>query len=150
MLMAQRQITKTYERGGAPWPLPNKCTKTICLLAGREASAALCIALGKHPAATIALEAFHYEPFTYWDWHGVSPDDTYARDWKGQRMWEYQRGFVVSGTQAFGYPTPRKRWETFKECVLKIDFECWWVKKIAVAHWMRMKDIEWYVCCHCR
>jgi hypothetical protein len=148
--MAQLQITKTYERGCTPWPLPEICTKTICLLAGREASAALCVALGKHPAANIALEVFHYEPFTYWDWHGIDPDDTYPRDWKGQRMWEHQRGFLGPGTQTVGYLTPMERWQMFKEFGKRCGCKYWWVKKIAVAHWMNMKDLEWYVCGHRR
>lgn len=91
-----------FERGAEPWPLPNTTTESICILAGREASAALCIALGKHSATSAAHQATYHEPFTFWDWHGVHPDDTYARQWKRQRLWEHHRGFTVDGLHVCG------------------------------------------------
>jgi hypothetical protein len=148
MLMERLEITKTYEREVGSWPLPEKITKTICLLAEREASAALCVALGKHNGASAAHQATYHESFTFWDWHGVGPDDTHARNWKRQRIWEYRRGFVVSGTQASGYRTSRERWQTFKRDVRENGAKQRWVKKIAVAHWMDFEDLMWYVCCH--
>ncbi|KAH5407362.1 hypothetical protein HBI46_188360 [Parastagonospora nodorum] len=129
-----------YEaRNPERWRLPNTITKSICLLAGREASTALRIALGGHVAANAAHEATYYEPFTYWDWHGVAPDDTYAREYKRQRMWEHHGGFEVNGL-AHGYPTPRERWEAFKK---NVEMDRRWVKKIAVAHWMDIHDLDW-------
>ncbi|KAF1917465.1 hypothetical protein BDU57DRAFT_528088 [Ampelomyces quisqualis] len=141
--MATPRITKPHERETGSWPLPNWITKSICLRAGREASAALCIALGKHTGASAAHEATYHEPFTYWDWHGLGPDDTYAREWKRQRMWEHQRGFVVDGTKIYGYPTSRERWRKFKEDLDAHPWKKQWVKMIAVAHWMEMEDLYW-------
>lgn len=143
--MSPPRITKPYERDSGPWPLPNWITKSICLRAGREASAALCVALGKHTGATAAHEATYYEPFTYWDWHGLGPDDTYAREWKSQRMWEHQRGFVVDETKAYGYPTSRERWMKFRGDMEAHPWKRDWVTRIAVAHWMEMEDLYWYV-----
>jgi hypothetical protein len=133
-----------YECKAKPWPLPNHITKSICLLAGREASAILRIALGKHTGAIAAHEATYYEPFTYWDWHGVPPNDTYARKWKRQRIWEYNTSFTVND-RAFGYPTPRERWEAFKSNVGADLRRTQWVKRIAVANWMDLDDMRWYV-----
>jgi hypothetical protein len=132
-----------YERGAKPWPLPNTATKSICILAGREASAVLCIALGKHSGASVAHHATHYEPFAFWDWHGVHPDDTYAREWKRQRMWEHHRGFTVDGLHVCGYPTPRERWARFKEGIESHTAREKWVERIAVAHWMGAEDVLW-------
>jgi hypothetical protein len=137
-----------FERGGAPWPLPERVTKTICLLAGREASAALHIALARRSGASVAHQATYHEPFTYWDWHGIHPDDTYARDWKRQSFWEHQRGFVGPETQVRGYTTSRERWEACKNELEKNSVKKSWVKKIALAHWMVLEDFIWYVYCH--
>jgi hypothetical protein len=142
MLMARLQLPP-FEREDGPWPFPEKLTKTICLVAGREASAALHIALGKYNGASAAHQAIYYEPFTYWDWHGVHPDDIYARDWKRQRFWEHARGFVGPEKQAWGYPTSRERWARFKGDVEKNGAKKWWVKRIAVAHWMDEEDLVW-------
>jgi hypothetical protein len=134
-----------YEsRNPERWRLPNTITKSICLLAGRESSASLCIALGWHVAANAAHEATYYEPFTYWDWHGVAPDDTYVRESKRQRMWEHHGGFEVNGL-AHGYPTPRERWRAFMEKVENGVIDPRWVKRIAVAHWMSIHDLDWYI-----
>ena len=94
--------------------MPKSITKSICLRAGREASAALCVTLGKHPVTSAAHEATYYELFIYWDWHDLGPDDTYAKEWKSQRMWEHQHGFVVDGKKTYGYPTSRETWKNFR------------------------------------
>ncbi|KAL5115353.1 hypothetical protein ACEQ8H_006729 [Pleosporales sp. CAS-2024a] len=135
---------RKFEREDGPWPLKETITKSICLMAGREASAALRIALGKHKMKDIAHEATYYEPFTFWDWHGVGPTDTYARQWKCQRLWEHHRGFEVNGTP-FGYPTSKERWEAFKKNVLNVQESQRkaWVKRVAVAHWMTAEDLQW-------
>jgi hypothetical protein len=138
----------TFKREDWPWPLSEEITRTICLLAGREASAALHIALGKHSGASAAQQATYLEPFTYWDWHDIHPDDTYARDWKRQRVWEHQSGFMGPGPQASGYPTSKDRWEAFKNDVQNNAAKRDWVKRIAVAHWMVLDDFIWYVYCH--
>jgi hypothetical protein len=147
--MSPALITKLFEREARPWPLPNHVTESICLLAGREASVALYISLGRHTGASVAHKAAYHEPFTYWDWHGVEPDDTYAREWKKQRIWEHQRGFVVNGTRGtwpYGYPSPRKRWQAFKREVEDHLLERrYWVKSIAVAHWMDSDELNWCV-----
>lgn len=145
--MAPLKTIKVFEREAAPWSLTKAITTTVCLLAGREASAALhiALALGKHTVAPAALEPVFHVPFTYWDWHGVGPDDTKARDRKRQRFWEHQRGFVVNGTTSYGYPTSRERWESFKQQIGKDKRRKKWVKKIAVASWMEAKDLTWHV-----
>lgn len=131
------------EREAKPWPLPNTITESICILAEREASAALCIALGKHSGATATHQATYHEPFTFWGWHGVHPDDTYAREWKSQRMWEHQRGFTIDGLHVYGYPTSRERWARFKKDMTHNAAKREWVKKLAVAHWMGSEDLLW-------
>jgi hypothetical protein len=143
--MSPTLTTKLFEREARPWSLANHITKSICLLAGREASAALCIALGRHTGASVAHETTYDEPFTYWDWYGVEPDDTYAREWKKQRIWEHQRGFVVDGAPPYGYPTSRERWWRFKEDVEVHQEKRLWVKSIAVAHWMDIDELYWCV-----
>jgi hypothetical protein len=140
----QTKINKYLQSEAKLWSLPNHVTKQICLLAGREASAALRIALGRHPGATAAIEATFHEPFTYWDWHGVSADDSYAKKWKRQRIWEHDRGPQVNGT-VYGYPTPRERWQAFKSNVETDRKRVRWVKRIAVAHWMIMENLNWCV-----
>jgi hypothetical protein len=107
-------------------------------------SAILRIALGKHTGATAAHEATYHEPFTYWDWHAVPPNDTYAREWKRQRVWEYNTSFTVHH-RVLGYPTPRERWEAFKSNVSVDLRRVQWVKRIAVANWMDLDDMRWYV-----
>jgi hypothetical protein len=146
--MANLTSIKPYERESQPWSLPKDVTKTVCLLAGREASAALCIALamGRHTGSTAAHEATFYEPFNYWDWHGVAPDDDFAREVKRQRFWEHERGFIVNDTKAFGYPTSRARWQAFKSELEKSPESSQWVKRIAIAHWMSTQDLTWCVC----
>lgn len=143
------KITRAYEREAEPWPLTTSITKKICLHAGREASAALRIALAydknARSRASAAHEAVFYEPFTYWDWHGVGADDTDARDRKRQRFWEHQRGFMVNGTTPFGYPTSRGRWRSFQKQVEQNSLSRKWVKKIALANWMETDDFSWYV-----
>lgn len=124
-----------------PWPLPEDVTFTICCIAGREASASLRIALGKRQSASAPKKATFYEAFTYWDWHGISIDDRSARE-KCQRFWEYRRGFHFDG-KIFGYPTPKERWNIFKQQIEKYPKREEWVEKIAVAHWMRREDVLW-------
>lgn len=132
-----------YRREAKPWPLTNEITFAICFLAGREASAALCIALCKHTGASVAHEATYYEPFAFWDWHGVHPDDTYAREWKSQRVWEYHRGFSYDALHMFGYPTAREIWARFKDDLNNHPAKTEWVKSIAAAHWMGTEDLLW-------
>ncbi|KAH7076152.1 hypothetical protein FB567DRAFT_596772 [Paraphoma chrysanthemicola] len=138
-------IPRAYERESQPWVLPNKLTKLICLCAGREASAALCIALsiGKHNGASAARQATFFEPFNYWDWHGIAPDDDCAREVKKQRFWEYERGFMVNGTIPYGYPTSEERWKAFTSILEKHPERRHWVKRIAIAHWMTTKHLTW-------
>ncbi|KAH7063776.1 hypothetical protein BKA63DRAFT_428863, partial [Paraphoma chrysanthemicola] len=138
-------ILKAYECESQPWVLPNKLTKSICLYAGREASAALCIALSmnNHTGASAAHQATYFEPFNYWDWHGIAPDDDCAREVKRQRFWEHERGFIVNGTIPYGYPTSRARWQAFTSILKKHPERKRWVKRIAIAHWMTAKHLAW-------
>lgn len=140
-----------------PWPLPNKLTTKICLFAGREASAALCIALGHATdgesfKADAAREALFSEPFTYWDWRGLPAHDSAAKEQKRQRLWEYRKGFKIEHHAWQGYPTARERWLMFrsrieeKEEMGRVDGKLekdLWVKRIAMAHWMGEEDLKW-------
>lgn len=98
------------------WRFSNELTLAICRFAGREASAALRIALGKRPIALVAKHGILYEPFTYWDWHDVAPDEVY---------------------------TSEKRWRQFQAMVEANPLSRRWVKRIAVAHWMTVEDMNW-------
>lgn len=130
------------------WPVPDEVTSTICRHAGREASAALYIALYKNRAngqgASSTLEAIYYEPFTYWDWHSVHPDDDSASKQKRQLLWERQRGFQKSvHDKKEGYPSPREAWKQFQARIHLNPKRIPWVKRIAVAHWMNVQDVKW-------
>jgi hypothetical protein len=98
------------------WPtsFPDKITTAICLYAGREASAALRIALSNNKGASAACEAPFWEPFTYCDWHSLPPHNDTTKKQKRQRMWEYRKGFKVPGGDWMGYPTATERWDMFK------------------------------------
>lgn len=131
-----------------PWPFPNALTLEICRHAGREASAALYVALYKNQsngqAASAALEAVYHEPFTYWDWHSVHPDGEEASKEKRQLLWERQRGFRKSDhDKKEGYPSPREAWERFQNVIHLNPGRIPWVKRIAVAQWMTVRDVEW-------
>lgn len=124
--------------------LPNKNITSIGLFAGREASASLCIALGKDTAKVeAAREALFAEPFTYWDWHEVLEHDATAKKNKRQRMREHRKGFRTETRGWQGYPTPRERWEMFKLSIEQKEARSSWVTRIAVAHWMYEEDLRW-------
>lgn len=140
-------------RLSGPWPFPDHVTSNICRRAGREASAALYVALYKNKSdakknkadgrgASAALEAVYYEPFTYWDWHAIHPDDDSAFNEKRQLLWERQRGFRHHGKKE-GYPSPKEAWIRFQGLITAYPERIPWVKKIAVAHWMTVEDVEW-------
>jgi hypothetical protein len=92
--------------------------------------------------ADAALQAVYYEPFAYWDWHGLDIDDESASKHKKQLLWERQRGFTANGEE-YGYPTPRDAWVRFRRLIGNNKKRSHWVKKIAVAHWMNVEDITW-------
>ncbi|KAF2846390.1 hypothetical protein T440DRAFT_521760 [Plenodomus tracheiphilus IPT5] len=141
------QLDKLFERESGPWPFSNGVTESICLHAGREASAALFVAIGPWAnGGIVARKAVYCEPFTYWDWHGVHPDERFARTRgsKRQQTWERQRGFRQgSHNVEFGYPSPRARWQAFKTSIAMHPQRCLWVQRIAVAHWMNADDMDW-------
>jgi hypothetical protein len=149
-----------------PWPLPAEVTKYVCNFAGRDASAALCTALGRSANAGGAREGMFCEPFTYWDWRGLPKDNTVAKRQKRQRTWEHQKGFKAGVSAWKGYPTSRERWEMFKRQIedqetknriqiekdkklgliaegMEVSEKDKWVKTIAVAHWMEIEDLRW-------
>ncbi|KAH9867990.1 hypothetical protein IAQ61_007297 [Plenodomus lingam] len=140
-------IDKPFARESGPWPFPNAITKVICQHAGREASAALFAALGPWAnGGPAARKATYREPFTYWDWHGVRPDERFSRTrgLKGQLLWERQRGYPQKGRAGeFGYPSPRARWQAFSALIATHPERRFWVKHLAVAHWMHQEDLEW-------
>jgi len=122
------------------WPIPDEITFTICHYAGREASAALRIALGNTNGASAALEALFWEPLTYWDWHALPRHHDTAKKLKRQRMWEHRKGFKPVSGPWVGNPTSAERWEMFKQRVE--EKEEWsgtvdvWVKRIAIGYFM--------------
>lgn len=126
---------------GGPWPLPTNITTKICFLAGREASASLCVALGDSESAAAARVGIYHEPFTYWDWHGVHPDETFS-DLKTQLMWERRHHASSTGTIR-GYPSSAERWRIFKRTVEAYPERKEWIKHIAMAHWMDDDDLRW-------
>lgn len=123
-----------YERAVDPWPFPNKVTNSICILAGRDANAALYIALGKHKQASAAHEATFHQPFTYWDWQAVSPDDTCARENMRHRFLEHHRRSITNRIQSPGYLASKERWQSFVGDIENNPQKGRWVKKIAIAH----------------
>ncbi|KAI8942062.1 hypothetical protein NX059_000162 [Plenodomus lindquistii] len=145
--MIMIQIDKPFARESGPWSLPSAITESICRYAGRQSSAALYIAIGPHEkGGVVARKAIYYEPFTYWDWQGVHADEPFtgARGLKRQLLWERQRGYRSKGHNGeSGYPSPRDRWQAFKTRVAEHKQRCLWVKRIAVAHWMDEKDMDW-------
>jgi hypothetical protein len=137
--MALRPNQPNNPRITGPWPFPNQVTTNICRHAGRQASAVLNIALSNTPnkdAASAALQAIYYEPFSYWDWHGVHPDDESAFEQQKQLIWERERGFTVGMYGKGGYPTPKAAWGQFRALVDTHKEREDWVKRIAVARWM--------------
>jgi hypothetical protein len=154
--MAAINLWTQYQR------LENLLQLKILFFAGREAAASFRIACGKedtHPREVlIAEQAILYEPFTYWDWQekdasfraaqrqeGSSIDSSVVDDGKYKRrlLWERERAFRVNG-EWHEYPTPEKRWEAFKSGLEKNYRNRKYVKRIAVAPWMRATDIKWY------
>lgn len=127
----------------SPWRFSDEITLTICRFAGREASAALRIALGTRPIALAAKDGTLYEPFTYWDWHGVAPDEEYTSEKKSQRIWERERGFKIGSDRSYGYPSSRQRWHQFQASIEADPGSRRRVKRIAVAHWMAVEDMNW-------
>jgi hypothetical protein len=103
----------------------------------------LSLALFSTDAASAALQATYYEPFTYWDWHGVHSNDESAFEQKRQLVWERERGFTASGGEKRGYPSPREEWQQFRGLVEMYKARRNWVKRIAVARWMTVADMNW-------
>jgi hypothetical protein len=132
-----------YEREVDPWPFPNKVTNSICILAGRDASTALYVALGKHKQASAAHEAMFYQPFTYWDWQGVSLDDACARENIRHCFVEYHRESITNRIQAPGCLSSIERWQSFAGDIENNPQKGRWVKKIAVANWMQKEHLCW-------
>jgi hypothetical protein len=91
------------------------------------------------------LQAIYYKPFSYWDWHGVHPDDESAFEQKKQLIWERERGFTVGKYGKGGYPSPREAWLQFRALVDTHRERGDWVKRIAVASWMTVADMDWLV-----
>lgn len=128
----------------------------ILIFAGREASAAFQIACPKNSVERgIAEEALLYEPFTYWDWQegdanirtlhndgGYGQADLEVDDGKRKRrlLWERERGFAANG-EWIEYPGPKRRWLLFQKRIKNGNRG--FVKRIAVAWWMTVKDLEW-------
>lgn len=63
---------------------------------------------------------------------------------KKQLLWERERGFIIRDRRE-GYPTPKEAWQQFQSLVNDHTERRGWVKRIAVAHWMTVGDIKWYV-----
>lgn len=136
---------------------------SVLLFAGREAAAAFRIACPKgSEEREIATEALVYEPFTYWDWQTDDAKARYVREQEGLQahtsiaagddrrkrrlLWERERDFWEAHDPedtSNTYPSPRQRWETFRDTIEREVYNCEYVKRIAVAPWMTAKDMEW-------
>ncbi|KAG9189311.1 hypothetical protein G6011_06179 [Alternaria panax] len=129
------------------WPFSDAVTTRVCRHAGREASAMLYVALHKNRAdgkdINAALRAVYYEPFVYWDWHGIDAEDKGASKHKKQLVWERQRGFTAAESEEYGYKYPQAAWYQFRDLINKNAERRRWVKRIAVAHWMNVEDLTW-------
>jgi hypothetical protein len=101
----------------------------------------------KYPESVrVTQECIFYEPFSYWDWHGVLPDDVSAFEERKQLLCERRgRGFTTGDGRRFGSKTPREAWRDFQGRVDSDPAKSQWVKKIAVASWMTVDDMDWYV-----
>lgn len=144
---AMATINKVFVRLSGPWPFPDDITADMCRFAGREASAALYTVLGETKnGGPAARQAMYYEPFTYWDWKDVHPDkySTRARGLKNQPTWKQQRSFrQMDYGSELGYQSPRTRWQMFKSSIERFPERGLWVQRVAVAHWMDHKDLNW-------
>ncbi|KAF2270207.1 hypothetical protein CC78DRAFT_611865 [Lojkania enalia] len=122
----------------------------------REAAAAYKIASGsKEEARQAHVEENAYaEPFTYWDWHGLSKKESAGSQecfsfWEGdgdlkkrRLLWERERGCKARG-KWHGYPSEKERWNAFRAAIDATPANQAYVKSIAVSHWMTLDDIKW-------
>lgn len=141
----ERENERFDVRGKTGHPGNYDIKEIIFRYAGREGCFAYQIATGSKDIDNAYIEkGALYEPFTCWDW----------RDWlmyegderKRRLLWERQKGFKINGGEIKGgksarYPSPTERWNQFRKRVNNENQ--WYVKRIAVAHWMEMKDIKW-------
>ncbi|KAF2477535.1 uncharacterized protein BDR25DRAFT_338366 [Lindgomyces ingoldianus] len=134
------------------WDLPDEVLDKIFIRAGREGTCAYQIARGNTAVEQASLsECALCEPFTFWDWHGLSEEawnsgyDTRKRQlYRGrQRCPEDKVKKKLSGRFTEGYPLGKQRWESFKRVFEQDPQNSWKVKRIAVSRWMTGQDLEW-------
>jgi hypothetical protein len=124
--------------------LPETIKDRVLHYAGREAICAYRIAcqFGREEQYTeerYVIENLYREPFTYWDWHNTDRNFQEEDERKKLLFNERERGFWAHGKLYTSYPSPARRWETFKNQLSPSDFL--FIKRIAVARWMRKEDI---------
>ena len=93
--------------------------------------------LNNHIGEAAASVATYFEPFTYWDWHGVSPDDGSQGT---QLVW---RDCKAATGAPRGCPSPREAWRRFRAEVDRDPQRKGWVERIAVASWITVEDLQW-------
>ncbi|KAF2107166.1 hypothetical protein BDV96DRAFT_606747 [Lophiotrema nucula] len=83
----------------------------------------------------------YYEPFTYWDWHGLTKDEWENEGGRSKRrlIWEHRKGSKLA------YPSGRWRWQAFKTALGEDSRRKKSVKRIAVSRWMTEEDLTWIV-----
>ena len=126
--------------------IPDPIKDRIFMLAGREACFAYMIATGgRVKNEAWILGGALYEPFTYWDWQGTVDHGQNMEDKNDKRkrrlLWDRQRGFRANGGVWSAYPSPKRRWQKFQKMIN--DDNRWFVKRIALAHWMASEDFTW-------
>ncbi|ORY11890.1 hypothetical protein BCR34DRAFT_651868 [Clohesyomyces aquaticus] len=92
-------------------------------------------------------EAALYEPFTYWDWHGLTEDEWEHRvdERKRQSYRDRKKPHYAPHEDDEPepcYPLGKERWESFKRKVQKSK-DRWYVRRIAVSRWMTLGDLDW-------
>lgn len=144
--------------------LPTNILSKIFEHVGREGTFVFQIASGSRNIQSKSWfrENALREPFTYWDWAGVTQeewgfeDDSFTAPAGGSSrttygsqenrrkrrlIWERQKSFLLNGGQWLNASSSRERWTRFKSIIN--DSNRQYVKRIAVSHWMTLEDLEW-------
>ncbi|KAF2735944.1 hypothetical protein EJ04DRAFT_178378 [Polyplosphaeria fusca] len=140
-----QELAQNFTLKGSPSP-PLHPKRKILENLTRESVAAYTIASGdadKEDSAYVQ-EALFCEPFTYWDWEGLTREawDKSSDSNKQRLLWERERGLEVKG--AWHVYTPgRLRWEAFKASLGDNSLNRKYVRRIAISHWMSLDDLRW-------
>ncbi|KAH7125494.1 hypothetical protein B0J11DRAFT_461844, partial [Dendryphion nanum] len=124
-------------------PLPTNILSKIFGYIGREGTFAFQIACGDQCIGSkpYIQENALVEPFTYWDWAGITQQDKEDSRRKRRVLWERQRGFRLDSGPWLNASSGRERWIGFQSIIH--DANRYYVKKIAISHWMTLDDLRW-------